>query len=262
MGLKGKYPFRLGATSYIVPADFLTNVQYLSNKVDDIELVLFESNEMSELPDWKTIDMLKHIANKNNLTYTIHLPLDLWLGDSNQAERQRSVKKCLRVIEQMRLVHPFGYILHCNRICRYDNRKEAVSSWKDNIEKSIDEFLFSGPSSDLLCVETLDYPFEFIEQIITDKGLSICLDIGHLLLNNYSVEEYLNHYFRKSRIIHLHGVNHNRDHCDISTIDKNLLSMLFSMLSAHEEFERVLTLEVFNETELDASLSFIEKFAR
>ena len=40
-----KTPFRIGTTSYIIPADILPNVVYLAGKVDDVELVLFEVEE-------------------------------------------------------------------------------------------------------------------------------------------------------------------------------------------------------------------------
>ena len=44
--------FRIGATSYIIPADILPNVEYLAPQVDDVELVLFETDEYgSNLPD-------------------------------------------------------------------------------------------------------------------------------------------------------------------------------------------------------------------
>ena len=36
------YLFRFGTTSYIIPADILSNVRYLAGKVRDVELVLFE----------------------------------------------------------------------------------------------------------------------------------------------------------------------------------------------------------------------------
>jgi hypothetical protein len=34
--LAGRFPFRLGATSFIVPADMETNVHFLASKVDDV----------------------------------------------------------------------------------------------------------------------------------------------------------------------------------------------------------------------------------
>lgn len=36
--LKGIFPFRLGTTSFIIPDDILPNVEFLSDKVDDIEI--------------------------------------------------------------------------------------------------------------------------------------------------------------------------------------------------------------------------------
>jgi len=49
--IKDRFPFRLGTTSYIVPADLMPNVVFLSPLVDDVELVLFESDTISNLPD-------------------------------------------------------------------------------------------------------------------------------------------------------------------------------------------------------------------
>ncbi|MCU0508776.1 MAG: sugar phosphate isomerase/epimerase, partial [Anaerolineae bacterium] len=36
--------FRVGTTSYIVPDNILPNVEYLAPLVDDVELVLFETD--------------------------------------------------------------------------------------------------------------------------------------------------------------------------------------------------------------------------
>ena len=44
--------FRIGTTSYIIPADILPNVEYLAPQVDDVQLVLFETDAYgSNLPD-------------------------------------------------------------------------------------------------------------------------------------------------------------------------------------------------------------------
>ena len=49
---------RLGTSSYIIPADIIPNVDYLKDKVDDIELVLFESSDASNIP---SSDMIKRL---------------------------------------------------------------------------------------------------------------------------------------------------------------------------------------------------------
>ncbi|MGE5799736.1 MAG: hypothetical protein ACM337_05370, partial [Syntrophaceae bacterium] len=89
--LKNRFPFRLGTTSYIIPADLLTNVRWLASCVDDIELLLFEADDDSNLPDKGTIAELDKIARSNDLSYTVHVPLGLALGAASETERLLSV---------------------------------------------------------------------------------------------------------------------------------------------------------------------------
>lgn len=260
MEMKRRFPFRIGSTSFVLPADIRTNVEYLAGKVDDIELVLFESDEIAELPDKGTVEILRSIAVRENLTYTVHFPLDIWFGDPDRTERKKSVRKCARVIETMKPLNPMAYILHCNRTCRENNRQEPVALWKSNTEASFDELLGTGLSPEMVCVETLDYPFPLIAQLVRDRGMSICLDIGHILLNGYPLAEYLHLYLKQSRVIHLHGVANDKDHQDISLIDNRSLSTLFSLLGSDRVQQRVVTLEVFNKASLKKSLSCLEEF--
>ena len=74
------FPFRLGTSSYIIPADILPNAHYLAGKVKDIELILFEVDDgPNNLPSPEVIEELEQIAREQDLTYTVHLPLDLKL---------------------------------------------------------------------------------------------------------------------------------------------------------------------------------------
>ena len=79
------YPFRLGTTSYIIPDDILPNALYLAGKVRDIELILFEVDDgPNNLPSPEVIQALSKVAQDNDLTYTVHLPLDLKLGECHR----------------------------------------------------------------------------------------------------------------------------------------------------------------------------------
>jgi hypothetical protein len=74
------YPFRLGTTSYVLPADILPNVRFLAGKVQDVELVLFEVDDgPNNLPPPHVIAELAALAEAHALTFTVHLPLDLRL---------------------------------------------------------------------------------------------------------------------------------------------------------------------------------------
>ena len=94
--------FRIGTTSYIIPADILPNVEYLAPQVDDVELVLFETDEYgSNLPDAALRGRLAELAHAHALTYTVHLPLDLRLGDEGEPGHV-SLVKAERVIDATR----------------------------------------------------------------------------------------------------------------------------------------------------------------
>ena len=47
---KGRYPFRLAATSFVYPADYDVNVARLGRFVDEIELLFFEIRNADSLP--------------------------------------------------------------------------------------------------------------------------------------------------------------------------------------------------------------------
>ncbi|MCD6353540.1 MAG: sugar phosphate isomerase/epimerase [Proteobacteria bacterium] len=260
ISLKNRFPFRLGTTSYIIPADIIPNVEYLADKVDDIELILFESDEISNLPDHQTVERLQNLAVENDLTYTVHLPLDINLGDPDETERRKSISKCLRVIRLMESVDPFAYIIHFHGEQRSKNPAADLKRWQENLKRSVNELLKSNIASHSLCVETLDYPFELVEPIVYDYDLSICLDIGHLLLYGLPYRDYLDRYFEKTRVVHLHGIINGKDHRNISSIRKDQLSLLLSHLSCQRAGSRVVSLEIFNENDFKVSLDILKWF--
>jgi len=147
---------------------------------------------------------LRRIAGDEELTYTVHLPLDIWLGDADPGERERSVKKCLRTIAGMEMVEPAAWILHCNREGR-GGTIECDADWVAAIDASLSLLLKSGVSPRAVCVETLDGSFPLLESIIKNHDLSICLDVGHLILYQLPFEEYVRKYLDRSKVIHLHG---------------------------------------------------------
>ncbi len=257
--LKNRFPFRLGTTSYIIPADLLANVNFLEDKVDDIELVLFESDEISNLPDAATVKLLKEMADRSDLTYTIHLPLDTWMGHEHESVRQRSVDKCLRVIERTATLSPFAYVIHFHGDHPGKSPSPDLARWVDGHRLSVERLLQYVNSRDL-CVETLDYSYTLIEDIISDYNLSVCLDIGHLLLCGHAPEDYLDRYLPRTRVLHLHGVEDGNDHRSLSFLPAGLLTTLMDKLESGSKNSRVLTMEIFDERAFNQSLDIMSRF--
>lgn len=259
LSLKNRFPFRLGTTSYVIPAGLCENVAYLADKVDDVELVLFESHEISNLPDEATIGSLRETAKRHSLTYTVHLPLDAWLGHADEKERQRSLEKCLRVIERTAPLAPFAYIVHFHGDCRGAAPSSDPARWQDGHRRAVERLLQVVCAEDI-CVETLDYPYGLIEDIVFEYGLSICLDIGHQLLCGIDPLEYLNLYLPRTRVLHLHGVEVGHDHRGLALLPDGLLAALVNRLVSGHHKTRVVTMEVFDEKAFDDSLCCMRGF--
>jgi len=161
----------------------------------------------------------------------------------------------------MEPVDPFAYILHLHGEQRSKSLAADLARWKANLEGSVGELLKNSFPTGLFCIETLDYPFELVEQIVYDYNLSICLDIGHLLLHGLPYEDYLDRYFEKTRVVHLHGIIDGKDHSNISSISPDQLSLLMSFFSRNKDGNRVVSLEVFNEKDLTVSLDILKSFS-
>ena len=257
--LKNRFPFRLGTTSYIIPADLITNVRYLAPYVDDIELILFEADDESNLPDEKILLELNRMALSDDLSYTVHLPLGLPLGAANEAERRSSVKKALRVLELTCPLNPAAYVLHFEGDRRGLLPSENMIGWTNSLRASVTELLGSAIPSHLFCVETLDYPFALVDPIVYEFGLSVCLDIGHVLLQGYPLDAYLAKYHDRIRVFHAHGIRENKDHRDLGAIRDSDLALLFDSLRSRRSSAPILTLEVFDENDFRLSLEVVER---
>ena len=260
--LKGTFPFRLGTTSYILPDEILPNLRYLCPLVDDVELVLFESDEFSNMPSAKDVLEMASIGRKFDLTYTVHLPLDIAFGSADEEERMSSVGKCRRVIERMSSVDPFAWILHLHGDHRGEMPSEDMERWNGQNRRSLAELLSGGPLPSKICIETLDYDFQHVAGLVEDFNLSVCLDIGHLLMNGRNVQTHLDRGMTRARVFHLHGVNpQGTDHCHLGHLPEGLLEDLAARLPLKDE--RVLTMEIFGKDDFERSMNVIaERLSR
>ncbi len=258
--LRGSFPFRIGTSSYIIPADILPNVHALAPVVDDIELVVFESADISNIPTPAVADELGRLRSLHAMSYTLHLPLDIELGHSDESYRRHSVVRCLQIIDRLKPASPFANVLHFSHPSFPQPLPTAdIPRWLTALSRSVDELLAAGVPSQSLCIETLSYPFELVGEIVESRDLAVCLDIGHLLLKSYDVAAHFDRYWPRTRIVHLHGIREGRDHRDIIDLESDLLAMVISHLCDNSR-ERVLTLELFNEEDLALSLYKLKEF--
>lgn len=255
------YPFRLGTTSYIIPADILPNARYLAGKVKDIELILFEVDEgPNNLPSPEAIDELVQVASQHDLTYTVHLPLDLKLGEDG-SERDQSLIKAQRVIDCTRGLSPWAYVLHLDgRSVRTSTDAALIERWQDQSVRALEIVAEWTGSAEKLAVENLEtYPLDFVQPVLDRIPVSRCVDIGHLWLDNHDPIPYLRSAMPRTRVIHMHGIA-QRDHRSLTFMPEEKVRAVWHEL-LNSNYAGVLTLEVFSEEDFVSSLRVIERLS-
>ena len=253
------YPFRLGTTSYIIPDDILPNARYLAGKVRDIELILFEVDDgPNNLPSHEVIDELSQIASQHDLTYTVHLPLDLKLGE-NGSEYDQSLVKAKRVIDCTCGLNPWAYVLHLDgKSVRTSSVSESIQRWQDQSVRALEIVSAWASGAEKLAVENLEtYPLDFIQPVLDRVPVSRCVDIGHLWLDGHDPIPYLQAALPRTRVIHLHGIA-ERDHRSLAFMPQEQIRGIWNEL-VRTKYEGVLTLEVFSEEDFLSSIKVIEE---
>ncbi len=253
-----RLPFRIGTTSYIIPADILPNLDYLAGKVQDVELVLFEVDYgPNNLPTPSQVDEMNAIARKHNLTYTVHLPLDLRLADDGSL-RHLSLEKARRVIECTRPLDPWAYILHLDgKAVRHNPSPADYARWLGQAETSLRQVAEWAGGFEKLAIENLEgYPLDFYEPVFARLPVARCVDLGHLWLDGHDPLPYLRRALPRARVLHIHGVV-ARDHCSLSFAAAGALQAILQEL-IQAKYQGVFTIEVFSEDDFLSSLEAIK----
>ncbi|HTZ40359.1 MAG TPA: cobamide remodeling phosphodiesterase CbiR [Syntrophales bacterium] len=255
---KGRFPFRLGTTSFILFEGYLPNVQHLAPTVDDIEL-LFTDPSDDALPDLDAMREIRRIAERSSLSFTVHLPYDRDIGASDDAVRKGALSELTDVIEKSRILNPTAWILHPFCEWQHFGPEGPPVEWLDRFSASIDRLLDLGIPPESLCLENLRPAFSPLESLVEKKGLSVCLDVGHLVIYGHDLDDFLNRYDGRIRVIHLHGIRDGKDHCGLSALDRPFLEKLMAFL-CDGRTQRVVTLEVFGQADLEESLRVMSRY--
>jgi sugar phosphate isomerase/epimerase len=251
---KGSFPFKIATTSFIYPDHYIQNVSMLAPYLDEIELIFFESTS-SSLPSKDEIGILLSLANEYDLSYNIHHPLDISLGAQDHSRRQFAIETIRQVIDLTAPLSPSTHTLHLP----YEGinfKNESLQKWQEYIRRSFEKLQEAGISSNTISVETLNYPIEWVDDILMDFNLSICMDLGHLIIYGFDLKDVFARYHNSISIIHLHGANDDRDHQALDFLSKSDLKTILGILN---RFKGVVSIEVFSYDHLTASLNLLEK---
>jgi sugar phosphate isomerase/epimerase len=235
----------------VYPAEILPNAQALAGVVDDIELVLFESQAFSNSPAPAVIERLAALAAAHDLTFTVHFPIDRQLGHSAASERQAMLSQIRRVLALTAPLDPYAYILHLEGI---DAQADAarVAQWQQAVLPSLADIVPLLREPQRIALENLDYPFEWCQPFLAAFPFGVCLDAGHLWLRGDDWQACLARYRERTRVVHLYGV----DYADTRhyALDRMPSALIKDFLAALGGFRGVLTLETFGYAETRSSI--------
>jgi sugar phosphate isomerase/epimerase len=253
----------VGTTSYIYPDDIIPNVKKLVNLVDDIELVLFEGKDYSNLPSKEDVSILRKISEEEGISYTVHLPIDLDICSRDGEFRKFSLR---RVIEIMRLTSPLnprGYIIHLPRrnvIPESINwgRIESEEMWVLRTVRSLSDIFIEFGNEGVL-MENLNYPIKHILPIIDEFDFKLCLDISHTFKCSDDWKEIFDSNFRRIKVIHLYGPEKDGEgHTGLQNAKREFVESVVDTLMS-SDFSGLLTLEVFGTQDFFESKRILEE---
>ncbi|MDY6792111.1 MAG: cobamide remodeling phosphodiesterase CbiR [Thermodesulfobacteriota bacterium] len=249
------YPFKIGTTSFIYSDGYVPNVTMLGPYIDEIELLLFESQPGS-LPGQNDIGALSLLSAEFDLTYNIHLPTDISFGHKDPSPRHHAVETILRVLDLSSPLCPSTCTLHLS----YDEtsgEKEMVQKWRERIYEAINRLVNLGAKAEDISIENINYPFAWVEDMVREFNFTVCMDMGHLMVRGEDLEGFFSDHDNHISIIHLHGVENGCDHLSLTRLAAERAEEIIGILN---QFSQTVSLEVFSYHDLATSLVFLEKW--
>jgi hypothetical protein len=220
----------IGTTSFIVSDTRVRNVQFLKEKVDIVQLLYLE--EASE--ELEVSDLLRV---KGDTEYFIHMPINLSL------KTLYSWQTLNIFAEKLNILHPLNYIIHAEKAFTSYNRL------------FFEEYLKFSEKFPETLVENIDDVDIFQE--LSNIGGNICFDIGHALLCNVDIKNFITKYHNHIKAYHLHGVNNKRDHKSVRYLEKKLLKYLLDFAADNN---LKIIIEVFGKKDFFDSIKFLRRF--
>jgi sugar phosphate isomerase/epimerase len=240
------------------------NVERLGARVDDIELLLFQDESEVDLPDRDEIAALVRLKEEHDLSFTVHTPLGVQLASPEPDIRRKSIERILRVVGLCEPLEPFAYIVHVYLGAQENDphRPVAGQSWKRWARDGLCRLAAATGTPEKVCVESLDYDLAVLEDLLDEFGLSVALDVGHLVRDGRDTRASILRWLPKTRVVHWHGTDPSgRDHRGLEHFPPAQGRWLLQTLQTRG-FGGVLTIEVFRSDDWESSLRVLGQLSK
>ena len=169
-------------------------------------MLVFESLPEDVVPSKADVAELRSLGRDLDLTYNIHLPVDVSLTAASPRERRAAADTLNRVLDRFAPLAPTSHTLHLDLDRGTDpSDPDLIRAWEDRARHGLDLLAPSRPER--IGIETLWYDPILFESMVTDYKLSVCADLGHHFKYGYDPARTLAMFGDKISLIHLHGVD-------------------------------------------------------
>jgi sugar phosphate isomerase/epimerase len=201
------------------------------------------------------IEGLATLKEKIGISYTVHLPL--WSVEPSTPltpVREGSVRAVIDTIRATAPLAPETYVLHATGTLASEFYQKKLSKagkslilgiFQSNARESLKTILAeTGIPSRQLAIETIEFPFELTLELAEELDLSMCLDVGHVLVGfsgPIGVFEALERCLPRLAEIHLHDgpwqgperkLGYGQDHNPLGTGDLDTARLLARLTEA------------------------------
>jgi sugar phosphate isomerase/epimerase len=259
--------FVISAPTMVFGMDLVENVHKLSSVVNHVEIVLFHTPELHNIPEREEMIAVKEILAEKQLTCSVHLPASLEIAAPPERKRHRAIQMITEIIAHLDRLNPLYYILHVpitppTLVAQpgtylHESQSPEFRAWADRAFRALTFIQGHTGLSHRLLVENINFSPAFLEPFWRQGLCAFCLDIGHLLLGGESVRKNLERYLPVIKEIHLHGVMEGQEHLALDVLAIEKVRSWFQCLSEFG-YQGILNLEVFDPEDLKKSLCMVE----
>ncbi|UCH21512.1 MAG: TIM barrel protein [Deltaproteobacteria bacterium] len=246
--------------------DLVQNVYLLAEIVDHIEIVLFHTPDLHNIPRTYEIQHLKRIKEEKNITYSVHLPASLEIASSDKNIRKMSIQFARDIIKRMNELRPLHHIIHIPfttptltpqpDVYFTSNDEKQFYAWTPFALDSLKALKDAAGQGTKILVENINYSPSFLNPLLHEGLCELCLDLGHLLLGRENVTDALNNYLDKTEEIHLHGVIGYEEHLSLSVLPGERVAKWVRFLR-QSAYRGIVNLEVFTPGDLEESMGIL-----
>lgn len=215
---------KLGGTSFLLHAGYVSGFRFAAERCDDVALLLMETGDRGEfLPTHAEIGEIGAIADGEGASLHVHLPTD---EDFGTAEGTRVMVDAVRtVVDRTAPLHPHSFVLHVDfpllqgKLLATNADGEPPEADRDGgkagltdeqrhwTAEALREIAACLPSPRHLAVENLEtFPTNFWDVWLDGAPYSRCIDIGHIWKDGGDPAPVLAQWLPRARVVHLHGL--------------------------------------------------------